>query len=111
VADSGVWSVVVASNQVGDYMSVPLHVPAGAVGTFTVASMCESMFDSDLIPNPIVVQLVAAVTARCARNQETYQLASLQVVGTWAMASFVVSVYVVSFAASCLRKTRSRSCH
>jgi hypothetical protein len=37
-ADFGSWSITIAPNEVGDYMSVPRYVPAGVVGAFSVRS-------------------------------------------------------------------------
>jgi hypothetical protein len=39
-ADTGVWSIKVEANQVGDYMVAPLYAAALTVGTFTVTSTC-----------------------------------------------------------------------
>jgi hypothetical protein len=37
-ADGGVWSVEVAADQVGEYMTMPQYVPARTYGTFAVKS-------------------------------------------------------------------------
>jgi hypothetical protein len=53
MADYGVWSIEVAENQVGDYMTIPKFASAGVVGTFSVTSKCVCVCGSAVIGDQV----------------------------------------------------------
>jgi hypothetical protein len=83
-ADTGVWSIEVVEEQVGDGMTKPKYVPPSVLGTFTVTSKDYPYMS--LYSKQAYLQLAVAVTTTCALNRARCRPAILLAIIIWAMA-------------------------